>query len=200
MSRRALLTGVAATMASTLAPAATSAATNLENEAEPPAFISGRFQLTLLRPKQNVPSLHLFGIDGRTIDLATLRGKPILLNFWATWCPACRTELPMLDRLLQHERGNGLRILAVSEDRADRQVVERFVSEIGIKNVPVYLDPNGYAAYSNPENPRHAPFALYGMPVTYAIAASGWIVGYIAGAADWTAPDGQRFISFLYGA
>lgn len=200
MGRRALLTGLVATAAAATPIARIRAASDFADDAEPPPFISGRFQFTMIRPRRSVPSLRLFGIDGRSIDLASLRGKPILLNFWASWCPACRMELPMLDRMLQRQGRHGLQIIAVSEDRADRQVVERFTREIGITHLPVYQDPSGYVAYSNAENPHNAPFALYGMPMTYAIAASGWVVGYIAGAADWTTADGQRFISFLYGA
>ena len=132
-------------------------------ESDIPYFRSGRFQFTILEPRQTLPSIMLFPLTGKAIDLASLRGRPILLNFWATWCAACRTELPILDRL-QEENRRGLRVIAVSSDR---------------------------------ENGRNAPFALYGMPITYLIAGSGWVVGYMPGAADWTSEAAYRLIDYL---
>lgn len=89
-----------------------------------PKFESGRYQFTTIQPRRKLPSLTLFRLDGRTTDLSSLRGRPILLNFWATWCAACRTELPILDRLQAERRHTGLQILAVSEDRGgmDRRI------------------------------------------------------------------------------
>src|SRR5260370_15244164 len=63
-----------------------------------PTFESGRHQFTILRPQREVPSIKLFRLEGGVIDLSSLRGKPVLLNFWASWCAACRTELPILER------------------------------------------------------------------------------------------------------
>jgi thiol-disulfide isomerase/thioredoxin len=166
-------------------------------ESDIPDFRSGRFQFTILHPRQMLPSIRLFRLDGKTTDLSVLRGRPILLNFWATWCPACRMELPILDRLQDKHRHTGLQVVAVSEDRADRAIVERFVNKLKIRNLPIYLDPNGYVAFSDVDNSRNAPFGLYGMPITYAIAASGWIVGYMPGAADWTSAIADNLIDFL---
>ena len=159
---------------------------------------SGRYQFTILRPQIEIPPIRLFGIDGKTIDLSSLRGKPILLNFWATWCAACRTELPILDRLLGENRRSALQVIAVSEDRSDRETVVRFVRANQIVNLPVYRDPNGYAAFSDRDNEKKAPFALYGMPITYAITASGRVVGYMPGAADWSSPSAAELIEYLH--
>jgi thiol-disulfide isomerase/thioredoxin len=162
-----------------------------------PYFRSGRFQFTILQPRQIIPSIRLFALKGGTIDLASLRGQPILLNFWASWCEACRMEMPVLDRLQSANRRSGLQIIAVSEDRGGRAVVVRFVNQLKISNLNIYLDPNGYVAFNDVGNRRHAPFALYGMPITYAIAASGWIVGYMPGAADWNSSAAGDLIDFL---
>jgi thiol-disulfide isomerase/thioredoxin len=163
-----------------------------------PSFQSDQYQFTILRPQRELQSTRLFRIDGKTTDLASLRGKPILLNFWATWCAACRMELPILDRLQAEHLHSGLKVLAVSEDRSDRTTVKRFIEKMKIQNLPIYLDPNGYVAFSDIENSKKAPFALYGMPITYAIAASGWIVGYIPGAADWSSAAASNLIDFLH--
>jgi len=109
-------------------------------------------------------------------------------------------ELPILDRLQEQASRSGLHIIAVSEDRAPRTIVQQFLDKLNVRKLNVYLDPNGYVAYSDAGNERNAPFALYGMPITYAIAASGWIVGYMPGAVDWGSEDAARLIEFLHGA
>lgn len=119
----------------------------------------------------------------------------MLLNFWATWCPTCHNELPLLDRL--QKQHTELSVLAVSEDRRDWKSVARFVQQLGIGDLPIFLDPNGYVAFSDRDNRRNAPFGLYGMPITYVIAASGWVVGYMPGAADWSSRAAAALIEFL---
>jgi thiol-disulfide isomerase/thioredoxin len=165
------------------------------SEEDVPSFASGRYQLVLLRPQRELPSIRLFRLDGGTTELSSMQGKPILLNFWATWCPACRTELPILDRL--QKQSDGLYVLAVSVDGADRAVVAHFVKELGLRHLAIFRDPNGYVAFSDHDNKKNASFALYGMPITYVIAASGRILGYIPGATDWTSAVAGTLIEFL---
>jgi thiol-disulfide isomerase/thioredoxin len=162
----------------------------------PPAFLSGRHQFTLLSPQRMLQSIRLFSLAGGTFDLAAFRGQPMLLNFWATWCAACRTELPLLDKLSERTRNIGLKIIAVSEDRGSRDQVSRFIQSLAIRNLTVCLDPNGYVAHPDPDR-TGAPFALYGMPITFLIAGSGRIVGYMPGAADWTEPAADALIAYL---
>lgn len=81
---------------------------------------------------------------GGTLSLAGLRGQVVVINFWASWCPPCRHELPGLDALNAEISRQGGRVLAVSID-ADPANVRRFVRAHGLK-LPVYLDgPDGLA-------------------------------------------------------
>jgi thiol-disulfide isomerase/thioredoxin len=191
LSRRDAIAGGLAVIGSSLLRTRAAVAEGME----PPAFTSGRYQFTLLRPQQILPSLRLFQLDGGSLDLASLRGRPLLLNFWATWCAACRIELPALDKLRASRKA--LNIIAVSEDRAPREQVGRFVRSLGIRNLPIYLDPNGYVARSDTASRTGAPFGLYGMPITYLIASSGHVLGYMPGAADWTGKSAQALIDYL---
>lgn len=159
-------------------------------------FELGRSQFIFLRPQNPAPDIELFGIDGRRKRLRSFAGRPILLNFWASWCALCRIELPALDRLQSRHRGR-LSVLAVSEDRSAQADLPRFVRSLHISHVPIFRDPNGLVAFEGSENPRSAPFALYGMPITYCIGASGLVLGYVAGAADWTAADADALVDFL---
>src|SRR4030095_8480354 len=82
----------------------------------PPPFATVRHQFTEVRGARPVPAVPIPRLGGGALDLASLRGKVVLVNFWATWCPACRTELPILDRLAE----SGLAELAVVAITTDR--------------------------------------------------------------------------------
>jgi len=140
----------------------------------------------------------LFRLEGGTLDLSSFRGKPVLVNFWASWWAACRTELPLLEQQYEKVWRGNVHVLAVSEDRGNRGAVERFVKELRLHTLPIYLDPNGYVASSDVNDAKSAPFALYGMPITYLVASSGLIVGYMPGAADWSLPAANDMIENLH--
>lgn len=150
-----------------------------------------------LRPPRAIPPVRLFRLEGGTLDLVSLRGKPLLINFWASWCLPCRRELPILDRLLRSRRIPDLRILAVSHDKSGRAVVERYRTATGLRQLPIFLDPHEFVAYSNRDNPNKAPFALYGMPVTYLVSRSGLVVAYASGNIDWNSDPALRLLTCL---
>jgi thiol-disulfide isomerase/thioredoxin len=87
-TRRNILSGTIGTVAS-LATRAIAA----PPAGEIPIFESGSHQFTISRPQRQLPSTRLFRLEGGTIDLPSLRGRPILLNFWASWCAACRVGI-----------------------------------------------------------------------------------------------------------
>jgi cytochrome c biogenesis protein CcmG, thiol:disulfide interchange protein DsbE len=79
-----------------------------------------------------VPPFELATLEGDVVSDALLRGDVVLLNFWATWCPPCRLEMPGFQRIWEERRDEGFTILGVSTDAAGPEVVREFLEERGI--------------------------------------------------------------------
>jgi len=80
---------------------------------------------------QPAPPLLARQLDGAALDLAALRGKVVVLNFWATWCTPCRAEMPMLDAFYRQHRAEGLVLLGLSaDDRHDRKDAEKIMQRV----------------------------------------------------------------------
>lgn len=116
------------------------------------------------------PELDLVDLDGRRWTIADADGRLVWINFWATWCPPCRTEMPMMQRI--HER-YGDRVLILGVDFGEeRGTVVDFVERYGI-TYPILLDPTLEAFY------RWSP--QFGLPKHYFVDANGVVVREIPG-------------------
>jgi cytochrome c biogenesis protein CcmG/thiol:disulfide interchange protein DsbE len=108
------------------------------------------------------PALVAPQLDGRMFDLASLRGRVVIVNFWASWCAPCRAEMPLLDSFYQRHHGQGLELIGVSVDDAhDKAAVARIMQQF---SYPAAL------ASSAKVNGFGAPLAL---PMTWVIDAGG---------------------------
>jgi thiol-disulfide isomerase/thioredoxin len=155
----------------------------------PPAFETERSQFTVVRPRAAMPPLKLQDLHGKDIVLQAKPGRVLLLNFWATWCAACRLDLPMLSRL-QKARMEGIDIGAICTDTRDTHKIRTYLGSVGAADVSCYVGGDGGSAEA-----RDA-FQLMGMPITYLIGRSNLIEGYITGAADWLSPPGVQLLQF----
>lgn len=110
------------------------------------------------------PDFSLETTDGKTIRLSELRGTPVILNFWATWCPPCRREMPALEAIQQRYAGQ---LLVLAIDQGERaQVVESFARrQVGV-TFPLLLDPNQEAGRR---------YNVHALPTTVYVAADGRI-------------------------
>ena len=84
------------------------------------------------------PQFTLKDINGRTVQLRDYRGKVVLVNFWATWCPPCRAEMPDLVRLQREHAGEGLRIIGITYPPETKTRVRRFARSLKV-NYPIIL-------------------------------------------------------------
>src|SRR3954465_8423928 len=92
------------------------------------------------RAGQPAPDTEFEDPGGETVTLAEFRGKPLLLNFWATWCAPCKKELPTLDGLAA-EQGDKLRVVSLSEDQNGRDKVDAYVAQAKFAKLDAWLDP-----------------------------------------------------------
>ncbi len=112
------------------------------------------------------PDFTLAGLDGTTLSLAGLRGKVVLLNFWATWCPPCKAEMPDLDAL-QREYGAAHDFVVVGVNvEEDPATVKSFVKKNGL-SFPILLDSKSQVTTQL--------FGVRGMPTTLIIDREGFI-------------------------
>jgi peroxiredoxin len=89
----------------------------------------------------SAPDFTLETPDSGTVNLADLRGQVVLINFWATWCPPCRAEMPAIQQVYERYREQGFTVLAVNMQEGDTQVAA-FVNEMGL-TFPILMDRDG---------------------------------------------------------
>ncbi len=92
-------------------------------------------------PGQPAPDFTIHLPDGSSAHLSDYRGRPVVLNFWATWCPPCRQEMPALVEAFETHQEDGLVVIAINESEG-HELVSAFVAEFGM-TMPVVIDPQG---------------------------------------------------------
>jgi len=112
------------------------------------------------------PGWELQDLDGKTVRLSDFKGKVVILDFWATWCPPCRAEIPGLIELQKKYQAQGLAIVGVSVDQASSDTVKSFVQEMGMNYPVVLADTKVVTAYGG----------IAGLPTTFVIDRTGRIV------------------------
>jgi thiol-disulfide isomerase/thioredoxin len=130
-------------------------------------------------------------------NLERLRGKVVILNFWASWCPPCVDELPSLDRLSAETDHNRLAVVAVSIDRDEAAAVAPFVAAHHLAHLAVYLDPQQDLGSLRADRVAAGALPLWGLPITYIIDREGRVVGYLTGAARWNSQNARDFLDYF---
>jgi len=150
-----------------------------------------RPQLNLLEVGSTAPDFKAVELPGgRPATIENYRGKVVLLNIWATWCPPCKVEMPSMERLHKKLAGTDFQLVAVSVDEEDSSVVNKFVHEYGL-TFPVLHDQDGSIRQI---------YQTTGVPESFVIDRDGVIVKKVIGAADWDAPVNENLIRRLLDA
>jgi len=157
-----------------LALAAAALFTLLSRGAAPPPLAQGS-----QAPDFELPRLG----GGEALSLSSLRGKLVLLNFWATWCKPCEDEMPAMERLYRQLPRESFELLAVSVDEAPGEV-EAFRQRLGL-TFPILLDPDQRVARS---------FETFRFPESLLVGADGVVIERFVGPKEW---DAAAYVDLL---
>lgn len=125
-------------------------------------------------------------VDGREMSLASLQGKVIVLNFWATWCLECRSEMPAFELLHREFSTQGLAVMGINA-REGTATIREYAKELGL-TFPLILDPSGKI---------NSTYGVIGLPTTFLIARNGRAVALAVGPREWTSTPARGIIQAL---
>ena len=135
------------------------------------AGIGAKFDVGKPAPEFNLPDL-----DGNKIELSSMKGRVLILDFWATWCPPCKEEVPHLVRLQSKYRDQGLQIVGLSLDQGGAGDVKPFADEYGVNYTMLIANDETAKAYGG----------VSMIPTTFVVDRNGVVVKRFIG---YTAPE-----------
>lgn len=134
----------------------------------------------------SAPDFSITADNGRTVSVSNFGGKLLVLNFWATWCPPCISEIPSLDQFQKLFASSGVVVLGVSVDK-DEQVYKRFLSRAKVS----------FMTARDPGNKINAEYGTFKFPETYLINSDGKVVMKVINETDWTDPKMLDYVKSL---
>lgn len=132
-------------------------------------------KLNYLKDPQPFPNTSFYN-GKESADLKKYRGKYVLINFWATWCSPCVSEMPSLDKMAARTQRDNLVVIAVSEDEGGSAEAQPFTKKLGLKYITLLYDP---------KKKGFKELGLKGLPTTFIVNPQGEIIATIEGAASW---------------
>ena len=121
-------------------------------------------------------------------QLSDYEGKYVLVNFWATWCPPCRKEMPMLSALQDEFGGENFEVLTLATGRNNPAGIKKFFDEIGVTNLPRHQDPKSAVVRE---------MGVFGLPITVILDPEGNEIARLRGEADWASESARAVIAAL---
>ncbi|MDY0267799.1 TlpA family protein disulfide reductase [Trichloromonas sp.] len=133
------------------------------------------------------PDIQLFDLNGKVVNLEQYRGKVVMLNFWATWCPPCRQEMPAMQRLHEKMQGLDFVMIALNVEPEGPHTVPSFLQGKTF-TFPILLD-SGAKAQNR--------YGVFRFPETFIIGKDGVILNHILGAQEWDNDATVDYLTFL---
>jgi len=128
---------------------------------------------------QIAPDFTLGDLGGKPVSLSDFRGKVIIVNFWATWCPPCRAEMPSMERLYRELANEGLVMLAVNIEKDGRQTVSKYL----------IANPHTFPVLIDEAEVVQKRYGVNKFPESFVIRKDGVIDDKVVGAIDWAHPQ-----------
>ncbi len=157
-------------------------------------YLSGSFEtsrsgdVAQIQIGQTAPDFELSDKSGKRYSLSSLRGKVVLVNFWATWCPPCRAEMPSMEQLYKnYGRDGGLELLAINVEPEGPDIIDEFSKEY----------PHSFPVVFDLDATVQEKYGVFKFPETFIIDKNGIIVERVIGAIDWTEPDVLSYLNKL---
>lgn len=138
--------------------------------------------LSEVKEGKMAPDFELVTLNGETVKLSDYRGKKVILNFWATWCPPCKAEMPHMQNFYEQNKDNGIEIVAVNLTKMDkgRMEIDKFVKEYGL-TFDIPLDEEGDIGMQ---------YQAFTIPTSYIIDTNGKIASKVIGPMDEPTMEG----------
>lgn len=136
---------------------------------------------------QPAPDFTLLDMQGRQVTLSELKGQVVLLNFWASWCPPCREEMPSMEMLYRQFKDRGLVVLAVNVEENGKEAVAEFLRRTPY-SFPILLDE---------ANVAQKKYGVFRFPESFLIDRNGVVVEKVIGGRDWLHGQIFKLIDFL---
>ena len=192
MFRRSSITlapaiGLALTLGLSLAGCDRESGTKAQPQAEKSATAAPAKQGPVSRQHagEALPAFTATDPAGKTLDLASLKGQPVMLNLWATWCAPCKAEMPVLDTIAGENAGK-LRLVTVSQDMKGAELVVPYFKQAGFKHLEPWLDTKSDLSFK---------MGAADLPTTILYNAAGKEVARITGAYDWEGAEAKALIA-----
>jgi peroxiredoxin len=136
---------------------------------------------------QPAPDFTLSDLNGRNYTLSQLRGKVVIVNFWATWCPPCRAEMPSMEKLYRELADQGLVMLAVNIEKDGRRTVPQFLAS----------SPHSFPVLLDEQEVVQKRYGVYKFPESFIIRKDGVVDDKVIGAIDWAEPRAVAYFRDL---
>lgn len=161
-------------------------------EIRSPPVLEGRYgSFKPLTETKRLPEATFFDESDTPVSLDQFRGKVVLVNFWATWCPPCLKEMPSLDELQAHFAEQAFEVVAICSKCGSIDDIRGFFETRDIRNLRIYTDP---------ELQILPLLGVRGLPTSILLGPEGKELGRLEGDAEWASPEAKQLIEYYLSA